>query len=57
MGEPRSERVSVRVTPQGKAAIRRMADETGYPESEIARQLLAYALQRMAAPRPRERTL
>jgi hypothetical protein len=57
IAEPRSERVSVRVTPQGKEAIRTMARAAGLPESEIARQLLAYGLQRMPPPRPKENTL
>lgn len=57
MPESRSERVSVRVTPQGKEAIRTMATASGLPESEVARQLLAYGLQRMPPPKPKDRRI
>lgn len=49
----RSERLSIRITPAGKDAIRKMAASTGWDEAEIARRLLQYGLQHMPPPTKR----
>lgn len=49
----RSERLSIRITPAGKDAIRKMAESTGWDEAEIARRLLQYGLQHMPPPAPK----